>query len=80
MPDLTCLYQINVQACSLGTQIPTNARKCVWINSSVDNVVPVLMIPHCVCSMARRQCTWQLVEAMLTSSSSYRPKEWMSMS
>ena len=28
-PDLTCLYQINVQARSLGTQILTNARKYV---------------------------------------------------
>ena len=29
MPDLTCLYQINVQARSLGTQYLTNARKYV---------------------------------------------------
>ena len=29
MPDLTCLYQINVQARSLGKQFLTNARKYV---------------------------------------------------
>ena len=36
MPDLTCFYQFNVQARSLGTQFLTNARKYVPNENSTE--------------------------------------------
>ena len=62
MLDLTCLYQINVQARSLGTQILTNARKYVPNEKRLFNTMDLLSCFSCYTQLAypkqSRLLTW----------------------